>query len=73
MIAPVTLNVTGFMGDVGATDASHHQILTIKQYLGKCVKRDCVRGAGGAVGAVMRRAGVGPQDAVQHAGTEPSV
>lgn len=40
---------------------------------GECVKVECVRGAEGAVGAVMRRPGVGPQDAVQHAGAEPSV
>lgn len=34
----------------------------------------CARGRKVAkVGAVTRRAGVGPQDAVQHAGTEPSV
>lgn len=61
---------------MGATNSSDHQILTVKQrspVFGKCVKRERVRGAKGAVGAVMRRAGVGPQDAVQHAGAEPSV
>lgn len=49
-------------------------ILTITPFFlgggGGCVK---VCGAEGAAGAVMRRAGVGPQDAVQHAGAEPSV
>ena len=37
------------------------------------LKLERAPGAEGAVGAVMRRAGVGPQDAVQHAGAEPSV
>ncbi len=52
------------------------QILTIKRtssVLGRGVKRERVLGAERAAGAVMRRVGVGPQDAVQHAEAEPSV
>lgn len=67
------LDATGFTGDVGATNASNTDNKTVVLCLGKRVKRERVRRAQGAVGAVMRRAGVGPQDAVQHAGAEPSV
>lgn len=69
------MDVTGFICAVDAANALDHPIVTIKQSLSgarKCVKSERVRGAK-SHRVVIRRPGVGPQDAVQHAGAEPSV